>query len=72
MPFDMRAAEGKIKGRGTTVCAKPVCTWGWHSTCHIAAPCRQVAKSRMVTGLAVCFLRQGMPRCARAARHRMR
>jgi len=27
-------AEGKIEGRSTTVCAKRVCTWGWHGTRH--------------------------------------
>jgi len=27
-------AEGKIEGRSTKVCAKPVCTWGWHGTRH--------------------------------------
>jgi len=25
-------AEGKIKGRGTSVFEKPVCTWGWRGT----------------------------------------
>jgi len=27
-------AEGKIEGRSTKVCAKPVCTWGWRGTRH--------------------------------------
>jgi len=27
-------AEGKIEGRSTRVCAKPVCTWGWRGTRH--------------------------------------
>jgi len=26
--------EGKIEGRSTRVCAKPVCTWGWRGTRH--------------------------------------
>lgn len=24
--------QGKIKGRSTKVCVKPVCTWGWRGT----------------------------------------
>lgn len=50
--FDMRAAEGEIKGRSTPVCAKPVCTWGWRGTRrirHRAAEMREAA----------CFLAYG-------------
>jgi len=32
--------QGKIKGRGTALREKPVCTWGWRDTRLIAAPCR--------------------------------
>ncbi|TFY87721.1 hypothetical protein DYL61_25830 [Pseudomonas nabeulensis] len=33
-------AEGKIKGRGTPLRERPVCTWGWRGTRLVAAPCR--------------------------------
>lgn len=26
------STQGKIKGRSTKVCVKPVCTWGWRGT----------------------------------------
>jgi hypothetical protein len=32
MLSDVAKTEGKIKGRGTSMCEKPVCTWGWHGT----------------------------------------
>lgn len=35
VPFDMRAAEGEIKGRGTSSRGKQVCTWGWRGTRRI-------------------------------------
>lgn len=36
-------AEGKIKDRGTSLCGKPVCTWGWRGTRQGAAACRRSA-----------------------------
>lgn len=50
-------AEGKIKGRGTTLCEKPVCTWGWRGTRLIAAPCRVVSQSLVGIALSACFSR---------------
>ena len=41
--------QGKIKGRGTPLRAKPVCTWGWRGTRLIAAPCR--VKSQRPVGI---------------------
>ncbi len=50
-------AEGKIKGRGTWVPAKPVCTWGWRGTRRWVAPCRRGAQGRVNAGFAACFVR---------------
>jgi hypothetical protein len=55
----MRKAEteGKIKGRGTSLCGKPVCTWGWRGTRQRAAACRQSAQCRIGIGEGACFAR---------------
>ena len=57
----MREAEmqGKIEGRGTTVRAKPVCTWGWRGTRHKAASCRQQPQCLASIGNTVCRIRSG-------------
>lgn len=39
--------QGKIKGRGTSLREKPVCTWGWRGTRRVAAPCC-AARQRLV------------------------
>jgi hypothetical protein len=52
-------AEGKIEGRGTTVRAKPVCTWVWGSTRHRVASCRQQRKCHAGIGNTVCRIRSG-------------
>jgi hypothetical protein len=55
----MRKAEteGKIKGRGTSLCGNPGCTWGWRGTRRTAAACRQSAQCRMGIGESACFAR---------------
>ena len=50
-------AEGKIKGRSTSLCGKPSCTWGWRGTCQGAAACRQSAQCRIGIGEDACFAR---------------
>ena len=52
-------AEGKIKGCGTTVRAKPVCTWGWRGTRQGAASCRQLPQRLVSAGNLACFARWG-------------
>lgn len=47
--------EGKIKGRGTSLCGKAVCTWGWRGTRQEAAACRQSAQCRIGVGEGACF-----------------
>lgn len=49
--------QGKIKGRGTTLCEKRVCTWGWRGTRLIAAPCRVVSQYLAGIELRACFSR---------------
>lgn len=50
-------AEGKIKGRGTTLREKSVCTWGRRGTHLIAAPCRVVSQSLVGLEKSACFSR---------------
>lgn len=50
-------AEGKIKGRGTPLREKPVCTWGWRGTRLGAAACREGAQCRIGIGERACFAR---------------
>ena len=40
VPLGRGKMQGKIKGRGTSLRGKPVCTWGWRGTRLVAAPCR--------------------------------
>jgi hypothetical protein len=49
--------EGKIKGRGTSLRGKPVCTWGWRGTRQGSAACRQSAQRRSGIGEGACFAR---------------
>ena len=49
--------QGKIEGRGTTVRAKPVCTWGWRGTRQGAASCRQLLQCLDAIGEFTCFAR---------------
>ena len=51
-------AEGKIKGRGTSLCEKAVCTWGWRSTRQGAAACRDSAPCRITIDESVCLARR--------------
>lgn len=54
-------AEGKIKGRGTSVREKPVCTWGWRGTRLGVAACREGAQCRIDIGEGACFARWTAP-----------
>ena len=60
-------AEGKIEGRGPTVRAKPVCTWGWRGTRPRAASCRQQPQRLAGIGNTVCRMRSGAMGLAGAA-----
>ncbi|CAQ44858.1 hypothetical protein B9Y80_21715 [Stenotrophomonas maltophilia] len=60
-------AEGKIEGRGTTVRAKPVCTWVGGGTRPSAAACRQWPYCLADIGSAVCRIRSGAMGLAGAA-----
>lgn len=60
-------AEGKIEGCGTTVRAKPVCTWVLGGTRHKAAACRQWPQCLIGIGPAVCRIRWGAMGLAGAA-----
>lgn len=51
-------AEGKIKGRGTPLREKPVCTWGWSGTRLGAAACREGAQCHIGIGESACFARR--------------
>ena len=51
-------AEGKIKGRGTTVREKPVCTWVGGGTPPGARSCRQSPQCLAGIGEFACFARR--------------
>ena len=51
-------AEGKIKGRGTPLREKSVCTWGWRGTRLGTAACREGAQCRIGIGGSACFARR--------------
>jgi len=57
VPSGREKMQGKIKGRGTTLREKSVCTWGWRSTRLIAAPCRVVSQSLVSFEPSACFSR---------------
>ncbi|CAJ0797032.1 hypothetical protein LMG18096_03345 [Ralstonia holmesii] len=48
-------AEGKIKGRGTLACEKPVCTSGWRGTRQGVTACCQVVQCRAGMGETACL-----------------
>lgn len=52
-------AEGKIEGCGTTVRAKPVCTWVWGGTRPRAVACRLQRQCLVGIGDTVCRIRLG-------------
>ena len=56
-PMRDTQTEGKIKGRGTSFCGKPVCTWGWRGTCQVATACRRSAQCRKGIGDGAYFAR---------------
>jgi len=49
--------QGKIKGRGTPLREKSVCTWGERGTRLIAAPCRVVRQCLVGLEKSACFSR---------------
>ena len=49
--------EGKIKGRGTQVRAKPVCTWGGRGTPPGVASCRRWLQDLAAIGYFLCLVR---------------
>ena len=49
--------QGKIKGRGTSLLGKPVCTWGWRGTRQGTAVCRESAQRSAGNGEGACFAR---------------
>lgn len=49
--------QGKIKGRGTVVRERPICTWGWRGTLRVAAPCRMYRPCRASLGQSACIPR---------------
>lgn len=49
--------QGKIKGRGTSLREKTVCTWGWRGTRRVAAPCRVVRQCLAGIEESVCRTR---------------
>ena len=59
--------QGKIKGRGTSLRGKPVCTWGWRGTNQGAATCREGAQCRIGIGEATCSALSTAPRLDGAA-----
>lgn len=52
-------ADGKIEGCGTTVRAKPVCTWVWGGTRPRAVACRLQRQCLVGIGDTVCRIRWG-------------
>jgi hypothetical protein len=57
VPLGRGKMQGKIKGRGTALREKPVCTWGWRGTRQIAAPCRVDSQCVVGTEESVCLAR---------------
>lgn len=47
--------QGKIKGRGTVLRERAVCTWGEHGTRLMAAACRQQRQCQTATGEPACI-----------------
>lgn len=59
-------AEGKIKGRGTALREKPVCTWGERGTRRGTASCREQRQGHAGTGETACIAPSGALDCAGA------
>lgn len=55
VPSGRGKMQGKIKGRGTALREKPVCTWGARSTRTMAAACRQQRQYQAGTGETACI-----------------
>lgn len=66
VPSGRGKMQGKIEGCGTKVRTKPVCTWGWRGTRHLAAPCRELVQSLVGLGETACMLRLDPMACAGA------
>jgi hypothetical protein len=58
VPSGRGKVQGKIKGRGTPLREKPVCTWGWRGTRLGAAACREGVQCRIGIGESACFARR--------------
>ena len=57
VPSGRGKMQGKIKGRGTSLREKPVCTWGGRGTRLIAAPCRVDRQCLAGIGESACLAR---------------
>lgn len=57
VPSGRGKVQGKIKGRGTSSHAKPVCTWGWRGTRRVAAPCRMDSQCLVGVEESACLAR---------------
>lgn len=66
VPSGRGKMQGKIEGCGTLVRTKPVCTWGWRGTRHIAAPCRKQRQCRVGIGETACIAPFGALHCSGA------
>jgi len=61
VPSGRGKVQGKIKGRGTSLCENRVCTWGWRGTRLIAAPCREIGQCLVGIGERACFTLRTTP-----------
>lgn len=66
VPSGAGQMQGKIKGRGTALREKPVCTWGERGTRRGAAPCREQHQGRTGIGETACIAPSGALDCAGA------
>ena len=57
VPSGRGKMQGKIKGRGTSLREKPVCTWGWRGTRLVAAPCRVDSQCLVAIEESACLAR---------------
>ena len=58
VPSGRGKMQGKIKGRGTSLRGKPVCTWGGRGTHRVTAPCRAARQCLVGIGESACFARR--------------
>lgn len=56
-PIGRGKVQGKIKGRGTSVREKAVCTWGGRGTRLECVACHEKRQCRVRTDIAACHLR---------------